>query len=73
MPPAAEGKALAPIAAGDAAGEPPLHVDGLRALYEQAPASLAGNAIGIVLIVLGFWPIASSSRLFGWLVPAVCR
>ena len=35
-----------------------LHADGMRALYEQAPASLAGNAIGISLIALAFWPLA---------------
>jgi signal transduction histidine kinase len=49
---------------------PELHVDGLRALYEQAPASLAGNAIGIALIGLAFAPLAAPPRLGGWLAAA---
>jgi signal transduction histidine kinase/CheY-like chemotaxis protein len=53
------------------ATDAPQHVDGLRALYEQAPASLAGNAIGIALIGLAFWPLAEATRLFGWLVVAL--
>ena len=46
------------------------HVDGLRALYEQAPASLAGNAIGIALIGLAFWPLAAPMLLHAWLAAA---
>ncbi len=46
------------------------HVDGLRALFEQAPASLGGNAIGIGVIGLAFWPLADSSRLLVWLAVA---
>ncbi|MDP1693154.1 MAG: hybrid sensor histidine kinase/response regulator [Burkholderiaceae bacterium] len=60
--------------AGDDKAEslaPGLHVDGLRALYEQAPASLVGNAIGMALIGLAFWPLASAPRLLGWLAAAV--
>ena len=53
------------------ATDAPQHVDGLRALYEQAPASLAGNAIGIALIGLAFWPLAAAPRLLGWLAMAV--
>ena len=53
------------------ATDAPQHVDGLRALYEQAPASLAGNAIGIALIGLAFWPLADAPRLLGWLAMAV--
>jgi signal transduction histidine kinase/CheY-like chemotaxis protein len=49
---------------------PPLHVDGLRALYEQAPASLAGNAVGIAVIGLAFAPLAAPSRLYAWLAAA---
>ena len=58
-------------AAADKPAVPELHVDGLRALYEQSPASLAGNAIGIALVGLAFWPLASTLRLMGWLVPAL--
>jgi two-component system, sensor histidine kinase len=66
---AAEKQGAAPDPA--AAAAPEEHVDGLRALYEQAPASLTGNAIGIALIGLAFWPLASAPRLFGWLAPAL--
>jgi two-component system, sensor histidine kinase len=51
----------------EAPAEPAAHVDSLRALYEQAPASLVGNAIGMSLIGLAFWPLASGGRLQGWL------
>ena len=37
--------------------------DHVRALFEQMPAVLAGNAIGIVLMVLAFWPIAPLARI----------
>ena len=47
------------------------HVDGLRALFEQAPASLAGNAGCIALIVLAFWSLAPPLHLYGWLAAAV--
>ena len=58
-----------PEPAGRAAREP--HADGLRALYEQSPASLAGNAIGITLIGLAFWQIAPVLTLRGWLAAAL--
>ncbi len=48
-----------------------LHVDGLRALFEQSPASLGGNAIGIAVIGLAFWPLAAGQLLLGWLSTAV--
>ena len=43
------------------------HVDGLRALFEQSPASLGGNAIGIALIGWAFWPLAPVALLWSWL------
>ena len=58
------------MAGADRSAAPAPHVDGLRALYEQAPASLAGNAIGMSLIGLAFWPLASAGRLQGWLAAA---
>ena len=58
-----------PEPVGAAAREP--HVDGLRALFEQSPASLAGNAIGIALIGLAFWSIAPQPLLRGWLAAAL--
>jgi signal transduction histidine kinase len=57
--------------ADKAAHSADLHVDRLRALYEQAPASLTGNVIGIVLIGLAFAPLATPSLLGGWLAAAV--
>ena len=51
--------------AGDTAASEP-HVDGLRALFEQSPASLGGNAIGIGLIGLAFWPLAAATLMAGW-------
>jgi hypothetical protein len=59
----------APVPAQKVSAAEP-HVDGLRALYEQAPASLAGNAIGIALIGLAFGPLAAPARLQGWLAAA---
>jgi signal transduction histidine kinase/CheY-like chemotaxis protein len=45
--------------------------DHVRALFEQTPAVLAGNAIGIGLIVLAFWSIAPWPRIGGWLLLAL--
>ncbi len=45
--------------------------DHVRALFEQTPAVLAGNAIGIGLVLLAFWPIAPLPRIGGWLVLAL--
>jgi two-component system, sensor histidine kinase len=45
--------------------------DHVRALFEQMPAVLAGNAIGISLVVLAFWPIAPVLRIGGWLLLAL--
>jgi signal transduction histidine kinase/CheY-like chemotaxis protein len=56
--------ATEPSAKFTAAADP---ADHLRALYRQTPATLAGNAIGIGLIVLAFWPLASGARLSVWL------
>jgi len=52
-----------------ASSEP--HVDGLRALFEQSPASLGGNGIGIVLIGLAFWPLGVPAHVLGWVGVAV--
>jgi two-component system, sensor histidine kinase len=42
-------------------------IEHTRSLFEQSPAVLAGNAIGIVLIVLAFATHAPGPRLGGWL------
>ena len=62
---AADSAAVAGPADGDA------HVDGLRALFEQSPASLGGNGIGVAVIGLAFWPLAAAPLLLGWLGTAV--
>ncbi len=47
------------------------HVDGLRALFQQSPASLGGNAIGLLLIGLAFAPLAPRTTLVAWLLVAL--
>jgi signal transduction histidine kinase len=44
-----------------------IQTDHLRALYQQSPASLSGNLIGMCLMMGIFWSLASPDRLFGWL------
>jgi signal transduction histidine kinase/CheY-like chemotaxis protein len=46
-------------------------IEHTRALFEQSPAVLAGNAIGMVLIVLAFAAHAPWPRLAGWIVLAL--
>ena len=41
-------------------------VDHLRALYVQTPAILVGNAIGVILIVLIYAPLAGLELVVGW-------
>jgi signal transduction histidine kinase len=45
--------------------------DHIRALFEQMPAVLAGNAIGVALVVWAFWPLAPAVRIGGWLALAL--
>jgi signal transduction histidine kinase/CheY-like chemotaxis protein len=45
--------------------------DHVRALFEQTPAVLVGNAVGIVLMMAAFWPIAPLARIGGWLLLAL--
>jgi signal transduction histidine kinase/CheY-like chemotaxis protein len=59
--------AVASPAPSDAAAR----ADHVRALFEQTPATLAGNFIGIALIGLAFWPLATGGRLGAWLVLAI--
>ncbi|MEP7282290.1 MAG: ATP-binding protein [Rubrivivax sp.] len=42
-------------------------VDRLRALYVQAPATLAGYALGMTVIAALFWRAAPTAHLLGWL------
>jgi signal transduction histidine kinase len=59
-------------AAPDAPGVPERRrasreVDRLRALYVQTPATLAGYALGMAVIVALFWRAAPPAVLLGWL------
>jgi signal transduction histidine kinase/CheY-like chemotaxis protein len=45
--------------------------DHVRSLFEQMPAVLAGNAIGISLVAAAFWPLAPLPRMAGWLALAL--
>ena len=44
--------------------------DRVRAAFEQTRATLAGNLMGIALVVPAFWPLAPRARLIGWLAVA---
>jgi signal transduction histidine kinase/CheY-like chemotaxis protein len=55
-----------PASVGDAVGAD-VQADHLRALYQQSPASLSGNLIGMCLMAGIFWSLAAPERLFGWL------
>lgn len=46
-------------------------VDHIRALYVQTPASLTGNAIGLLLMGSIFWPLAAPLPLRTWLAAGV--
>jgi signal transduction histidine kinase len=46
-------------------------VDTLRALFEQTPAVLLGNAFAIGLIALAFWPLAPWAHSAGWSIVAL--
>jgi two-component system, sensor histidine kinase len=60
-----------PSDAGSADRANAARADHIRALFEQTPAVLAGNAIGIVLMVLAFAPLAPWPRTAGWAVLAL--
>ncbi|MEO5732779.1 MAG: ATP-binding protein [Rubrivivax sp.] len=46
-------------------------MDHIRALYVQTPASLTGNAIGLVLMATIFWPLAAPVVLRTWLAAGI--
>ena len=45
----------------------PRQIDHLRALFTQTPASLTGNAVGMLLMAAMFWALAPPQRLLPWL------
>jgi two-component system, sensor histidine kinase len=59
--------AAAATSAGARPGQPNDRIDYLRALYQQTPASLTGNLIGMLLMTGIFWDLAEPARLLGWL------
>ncbi len=61
-----EPAAASRVAEADALGAD-VQADHVRALYQQSPASLSGNLIGMCLMAGIFWSLATPERLFGWL------
>ena len=59
--------ALAAPPAVPALPRPRGEIDHIRALYVQTPATLTGNAIGMALMGLIFWPLAPPVQVLGWL------
>jgi len=41
--------------------------DSTRALLVQTPASLTGNALGMLVMAVTYWPLASRAELLAWL------
>jgi signal transduction histidine kinase/CheY-like chemotaxis protein len=58
--------AVAP-AASPATAHAASDVDHIRALYVQTPASLTGNAVGLSLVTVIFWSLASPVAMLAWL------
>jgi two-component system, sensor histidine kinase len=69
-PPAAATVSVPADHAG-AEATPDVRIDHLRALFQQTPASLTGNLIGMVLMTGMFVPLAEPPRLGGWLAAGV--
>ncbi|MDP1533846.1 MAG: histidine kinase dimerization/phospho-acceptor domain-containing protein, partial [Rubrivivax sp.] len=45
---------------------PDAQLDHLRALYQQTPAILTGNIVGMLLVAASFWSLAEPALLLGW-------
>ena len=56
-----------PADPGDARRRRRGDVEHIRALYVQTPATLTGNAIGMLLMAGIFWSLADRPRVLGWL------
>jgi two-component system, sensor histidine kinase len=52
--------------AGAGPARPRDEVDHIRALYQQSPASLTGNLIGMLLMPAIFWGLAPAASVVGW-------
>ncbi len=57
----------APAAAPVSPARAPTQLDHLRALYQQTPASLFGNGIGMLLMSAIFWSLAGRAQMLAWL------
>ncbi|WP_232540050.1 ATP-binding protein [Azohydromonas aeria] len=58
--------AAPPAAAATAPSPQARQLEHARALYTQTPATLAGNLVGVVLVVSFFSGVAEPLRLYGW-------
>ncbi|GAB4042327.1 MAG: hypothetical protein Fur0014_14490 [Rubrivivax sp.] len=63
--------AAAHDAAGEAAEEEHHQLDHVRALFTQTPATLTGNAVGVILVLAMFGGLADPVRLTVWTTLAV--
>ena len=63
---AADTAAAAVIAPGRLRRLPSARPDQLRALIEQSPASLTGNAVGFAVMALVFGPLAHGWQPVAW-------
>ena len=43
-----------------------IDAEAMRSLYVQTPAILAGNAVGVVLVLAIFWPFADPASMWSW-------
>ena len=55
-----------PSASPSVEGGPRGHVDHIRALYIQTPATLIGYVLGVAVLLALYWRLASPAVLFGW-------
>lgn len=44
-------------------------VDDIRSLYQQTPASIVGNIVGMAILTTLFWGLAPPRVLASWLLP----
>lgn len=64
--PAVHAFKLKPRAEADAPPADARQLEHARALYTQTPATLAGNLVGVLLVVAFYRSVAEPWRLFGW-------
>ena len=47
---------------------PRVRAEAMRSLYVQTPAILAGNAVGVCLVLAIFWPFADPKIMWSWAI-----